>query len=89
MRACKHAYSPNNDNIQDTHTHTQSENITFGNMHVIMISSIFFSAFYFNNLHIYLETLKTPHFSSTVSFTGLTGCCFLFNIIYCHVIRNN
>ena len=28
---------------------------------------------------IYLETLKTQRFTSTVSFTGLTRCCFLFN----------
>ena len=38
---------------------------------------------------IYLETLKTQRFTSTVSFTGLSRCCFLFNILYCHVISNN
>ena len=31
--------------------------------------------------HVYLETLKTQRFKSTVSFTMLTRCCFLFNIL--------
>ena len=38
---------------------------------------------------IYLETLKTLRFTSTVSLTGLTWCCFLFNSLYWHVISNN
>ena len=38
---------------------------------------------------IYLETSKTQRFTSTVFFSGLTTCCFLFNILYCHVISNN
>ena len=33
---------------------------------------------------LYLDTLKTQRFTSAVSFTGLTWCCFLFNILYCH-----
>ena len=42
------------------------------------------------NIHyIYLETLKTQRFTSAVSFTGLTTCCFLFNILHCHLISNN
>ena len=38
---------------------------------------------------IYLETLKTQRFTSTVSFTGLTWCCLLFNILYCYLTSNN
>ena len=38
---------------------------------------------------IILRNFKNATFTSTVSFTGFTTCCFLFNILYCHVISNN
>ena len=40
-------------------------------------------------LSFFLETLKTQRFSSTVSFTGLTKYCFIFNILYFHKISKN
>ena len=39
-------------------------------------------------LWIYLETLETQRLMTTVSFTGLTWCRFLFSILYCYVISN-
>ena len=38
------------------------------------LMSIFasFFAYYFDRFHVYLETLETQRFTSTVSFTGLT-----------------
>ena len=48
------------------------------------------TSFLFSSIEVLsiLTDFKTQHFTSTVSFTGLTWCCFICNILYCHAVSN-